>query len=76
MLSEYKEFQQLVHEVEEMQDLNYEIMDTLRSKLVWLIKYCGQNNIILPDIEAVFDLIDKSGNLLEISGHPRVEDAF
>jgi hypothetical protein len=65
LLSEYEEFEQLADEVEALQDLNYEIMDTLRSKLVWLMKYCGQNNIILPDIKAVFDLIDKSGRLLE-----------
>jgi hypothetical protein len=64
MLSEYK-LEQLANEVDSLQDLNYEILDTLHSKLAWLIKYCGQNNIILPDIKAIFDLIDKSGKLLE-----------
>jgi hypothetical protein len=41
-------------------------MEQMRSKLTWLIHYCGQNNIILPDIEATFDLINKSGRILEL----------
>jgi hypothetical protein len=34
MLSGYEEFEQLADEVEALQDLNYEMMDILRSKLV------------------------------------------
>ncbi len=66
MLMSPNDLKQLTNEVESLQVLNYEMMDALRSKIVWLIKYCEQNNIVIPDIKDIFGLIDKSGKLLEM----------
>jgi hypothetical protein len=42
------ELEQLADEVESLQDFNYEMMDVLRSKLVWIIKYCGKGVDTVP----------------------------
>jgi hypothetical protein len=36
--------------VEELQSMNYNMLDYLRTQLTWLLEYCEKNRIPLPDL--------------------------
>jgi hypothetical protein len=54
-----------IQEVKRLQALNYEMLDSLRSQLSWLLRYCESNNIPLPDLKKLTLLFTKSSTILD-----------
>ena len=54
-----------IREVKQLQELNYEMLDSLRNQLSWLLRYCESNKIPLPDIRKLVRLFDKSSTILD-----------
>jgi hypothetical protein len=53
--------------IEEIQDLTYELMTAFHSGVSWLIVYCEENNLPMPDLDRARTLITTSGYVLENS---------
>jgi len=49
---------------EDLQSLNYEIMDYLRTQLTWLLEYCIKNKLPLADFDKGRLLFKKSSKFL------------
>ncbi len=54
-----------IREVKQLQALNYEMLDSLRNQLSWLLRYCESNSIPLPDMNKLISLFDKSSRVLD-----------
>ncbi|MFZ0895483.1 MAG: hypothetical protein WAZ77_13380 [Candidatus Nitrosopolaris sp.] len=50
--------------VEELQSMNYNMLDYLRTQLTWLLEYCEKNRIPLPDLEKAMLFFKKSGKIV------------
>jgi hypothetical protein len=50
--------------VEELQSMNYDMLDYLRTQLAWLLEYCEKNRIPLPDFDKAILFFKKSGKIL------------
>jgi hypothetical protein len=50
--------------VEELQSMNYEMLDYFRTQIAWLLEYCKKNRIPLPDLEKAMLFFKKSGKIL------------
>ncbi len=50
--------------VEELQSMNYEMLDYLRTQLAWLLEYCKKNRIPLPDFDKAMLFFKRSGKIL------------
>jgi hypothetical protein len=47
--------------IEELQPMNYEMLDYLRTQLAWLLEYCKKNRIPLLDFDkAMFVVVTDS----------------
>ena len=57
----------VLNQIEYLQQMNYELMDTFRTGLFWLISYCEKYDIPLPDLDRAKNLISVSGFILEYS---------
>ena len=53
-----------IDRVEELQSMNYNMLDYLRTQLTWLLEYCEKNRIPLPDLEKAMLFFKKSGKIL------------
>ena len=49
--------------VEELQSMNYNMLDYLRTQLTRLLEYCEKNRIPLPDLEKAMLFFKKSGKI-------------
>ena len=50
--------------VEELQSMNYEMLDYLRTQLAWILEYCKKNRIPLPDFGKAMLFFDRFGKIL------------
>ena len=50
--------------VEELQSMNYEMLDYLRTQIAWLLQYCKKNLIPLPDFDKAMLFFKRSGKIL------------
>jgi|GEM_PF-1441933 hypothetical protein len=50
--------------VEELQSMNYEMLDYLRTQIAWLLEYCKKNRIPLPDFDKAMLFFKRSGKIL------------
>ena len=50
--------------VEELQSMNYEMLDYLRTQLAWILEYCKKNRIPLPDFDKSMLFFKKTGKSL------------
>ncbi len=67
MHNEYLKLQ-LLHELREavqVKNINVELLETLQSSLVWLVRYCETNNIELKDRDRILSLLEKSHHLIK-----------
>ncbi len=62
-----QENNKILDHIEYLQKTNYELMDTFRTGLFWLIGYCERYDIPLPDLDRAKNLILISGFILEDS---------
>jgi len=53
-----------IDRVEELQSMNYGILDYLRTQLAWVLEYCKKNRIPLPDFDKAMLFFKKSGKIL------------
>jgi hypothetical protein len=51
--------------VEELQAMNYDMLDYIRTCVAWLLEYCEKYNIPLPDLEKAKLFFKRSGVILE-----------
>ena len=63
MLESY--LQEKIKEVKEMSALNYEMMDTARTYISWILEMSDKYNIELEDMQRLQYLYKKSGQILE-----------
>jgi len=50
--------------VEELQSMNYEMLDYLRTQIAWLLEYCKKILIPLPDFDKAMLFFKRSGKIL------------
>lgn len=50
--------------IQEIQRLNYEMMDAFRNGLSWILNYCEKNGLPYPDLDQIQNLVRSSGNIL------------
>jgi hypothetical protein len=50
--------------VEELQSMNYEMLDYLRTQIAWLLEYRRKNRILLPDFDKAMLFFRRSGKIL------------
>jgi hypothetical protein len=50
--------------VEELQSMNYEMLDYLRTQIACLLEYCKKNRIPLPDFDKAMLFFKRSGKIL------------
>jgi hypothetical protein len=55
--------------VEELQSMNYNMLDYLRTQLTRLLEYCEKNRIPLPDLEKAMLFFKKSGKIRSDGTH-------
>jgi hypothetical protein len=60
-----------IDRIEELQSMNYEMLDYLRTQLAWLLEYCKKNRIPLPDFDKAMLFFKKSGKILSDESRQR-----
>ena len=58
------ELSDTIDRVDELQSMNYEMLDYLRTQIAWLLDYCEKYNIPLEDIEKAKLFFKTSGKIL------------
>jgi hypothetical protein len=59
----YKKYE--MEQVKQLQKINYETLDCLRSQIFWLLDYCEANAIPLPDFDKLITLGRTSSEILD-----------
>ena len=54
-----------IQETIRIKELNVELMETLTDNAIWVLKYCERNKIRPPNLNRLFETVNKSRTLLE-----------
>jgi hypothetical protein len=68
MVDEYRLLQDALNTMRYAQSfkrLNQELYDQLCGSIVYLLKYCEKNNLVLPNREALLELVIKSDSYID-----------